>query len=90
MELSDTPNESQSENESSLQSFSHIIPQNLLSNSEEESKDHFIEESKEEQVLLSSAQRIQIIQEARQRGTQELEHLVYGMLFKTNSRGFSS
>ena len=49
--------------------ISHIILQHLLSNSEDESKDHFIEESKEEleeefeeQVLLSSAQRIKINQ----------------------------
>ena len=62
IELSDTPYESQKEIKSSFQPISHIIPKNLLSNSEEESKDHFIEESKEEleekpeeQVLLSSA-----------------------------------
>ena len=82
MELSDKPYESQSEINSSFQPISHIIPQNLLSNSEEESKDHFIEESKEEleeeseeQVLLSSAQRIQINQEDKAKRYSRIETL---------------
>ena len=89
MELSDTPHESQSEIDSSFQPISHIIPQNLLSNSEEESKDHFIEESKEEleeeseeQVLLSSAQRIQINQEDKEKRYSRIETL--------HSMGYSS
>ena len=67
MELSDTPHESQIEIKSFFFQPIYIIPQNLLSNFEEKSNDYFIEKSKEEleeeseeQVLLSSAQRIQI------------------------------
>ena len=41
MELLDTPHEFQSKVEFSFQPISHIIPQHLLSNFEEESKKNF-------------------------------------------------
>ena len=89
MKLSDTPHESQSEIESSFKPISQIIPKKLLSNSEEKSKDHFIEESKEkleevseEQVHLSSAQRIQINQEDKAKR--------YSRIETRHSMGYSS
>ena len=83
MKLLDIQHESQSEIETSFQSVSHIIPQHLLSNSEEESKiillrkvKRNLKKSLKNTFLSPLLRESKLIKRIKQRDIHELKHFI--------------